>query len=128
MKKTLFVIIATLLILSTFSSFISPEEVIAAPITVDEKWSYYTGGFVSSSPAVADLGNDGELEVLVGSYNSLLYCFNSDGSLKWSYQTGDIIYSSPIVADLNNDGELEVLVGSYDGFLYCISSTGSLNW
>ena len=35
--------------------------------TAGVEWSYTTAGEVHSSPAVADLDNDGRLEILIGS-------------------------------------------------------------
>jgi len=77
---------------------------------------------------VADIDADGELEVLVGSWDNYLYCLNRTGGLEWRYQTGDDIISSPAVVDMDGDGQLEVLVGSRDDYLYCLNRTGGLEW
>ncbi|MBF0559587.1 MAG: PQQ-binding-like beta-propeller repeat protein [Nitrospirae bacterium] len=72
------------------------------------KWSYTTGSYVESTPAI---GSDGT--VYAGSDDGKLYAINSDGILKWSYATGGIVYSSPAIS---SDGT--VYVGSYDNKLY----------
>ncbi|GAH45731.1 unnamed protein product, partial [marine sediment metagenome] len=79
-------------------------------------WTYATGAWVSSSPAVADG------KVYVGSNNGKVYCLpasdpNGDGVIDdseviWTYQTGDDIDSSPAVADG------KVYIGSWDGKVY----------
>ncbi len=55
-------------------------------------WSYVTGDYVFSSPAI---GSDGV--AYVGSYDSSLYGLISDGSLLWSYRTGGDVDSSPAI-------------------------------
>ncbi|WXG44166.1 MAG: FG-GAP-like repeat-containing protein [Promethearchaeati archaeon SRVP18_Atabeyarchaeia-1] len=81
-----------------------------------------------SSPAVADIDNDGHMETVVGSIDNATYCISSTGTLKWSYKTGDNIHSSPTMADIDGDGKLEILIGSNDHRLYCLDSTGKLKW
>jgi len=88
------------------------------PATAALKWSYTTGGEVSSSPAI---GADGT--VYVGSYDDKLYAFNPDGSLKWFYTTGADVTCSPAIGA---DGT--VYVGSNDGKLYAINPDGSPKW
>jgi hypothetical protein len=67
-------------------------------------WSYQTGGWVRSSPAVTDG------KVYVGSLDGKVYAFDAlTGAFIWNYQTGDAVLSSPAVADG------KVFVGSDDG-------------
>jgi outer membrane protein assembly factor BamB len=100
---------------------------------VDQLWAYNVTGSVSvgiehSSPTVADIDNDGHMEVIVGTMSNKTYCLSDKGALKWSYTTGGNIYSSPTVVDLNGDGKKETLIGSDDNNTYCLSSTGQLIW
>ncbi len=71
-------------------------------------WSYDTKDWVFSSPAVADIDNDGLTEVLIGSYDYKIHCINSEGTMKWTFETDEKIASSPTIADLDNDGLMEV--------------------
>ncbi len=91
-------------------------------------WIYTTGGDVSTSPTIIDIDKDGELEVLIGSGDSILYCLGFNGTLEWSYETTGIFYfeSALGVADINSDGQLEVLAGT--DALYCLNSSGGLVW
>lgn len=91
-------------------------------------WIYATGGEVSTSPTIIDIDKDDELEVLIGSGDSSLYCLGFDGTLEWSYETTGIFYfeSALGVADINSDGQLEVLAGT--DALYCLNSSGGLIW
>jgi len=91
-------------------------------------WSYTTGHFVSSSPSIADIENDGKLEVVMGSGDGNLYALNGeDGSLLWAYKTDSAVTTSPSIADVDNDGKLEVIVGGLK--VYVINGEdGSLQW
>jgi len=97
-----------------------------------------------NSPTVADLDNDGSLEVLVywatlvpqgptpGDF--ALKVFNKDGSLRWSAQVPpnppSLGAMSPAVGDLDSDGKLEVVmqnmsVGLKTRYVYVFLSDGS---
>lgn len=79
-----------------------------APSTNQTLWNYTTGGWVFSSPAVADG------KVYVGSNNANVYCLSATtGAFMWSYTTGGRVYSSPAVA-----GGAVYVAGSDDHNLY----------
>lgn len=77
----------------------------------------YPDGF-NSSPALGDLDNDGDLEIVVGGYDKRIYAWHHDGSSVegWPIVLNDTIWSSPALADIDKDGYLEVIIGS-DAFL-----------
>ena len=89
-----------------------------APNTNQTLWTYTTGGWVTSSPAVADG------RVYVGSDDRKVYCLNaSTGALKWNYTTDGEVWSSPAIICG------KVYVGSYDHKVYCLNaSTGAYIW
>ncbi len=91
-------------------------------------WIYTTGGEVSTTPTIIDIDMDNELEVLIGSGDSILYCLGSNGSLEWSYKTAGAFYfgSALGISDIDSDGHLEVFAGT--DALYCLSSSGELVW
>lgn len=82
------------------------------------KWTYQTGGAISSSPAIAADGT-----VYFGSTDGNIYALTSGGSLKWSYLTGGQIVSSPAIGD---DGS--IYIASCDGYLYAINPNGGYKW
>ena len=94
-----------------------------APVTpvtpgTSARWTYTTGDFVESRPAVAS-GT-----VYVGSGDDNLYALDaSTGHLVWSYTTGGTIDSGPAVA-----GGV-VYIGSGDGKVYALdAATGRRRW
>jgi hypothetical protein len=94
-------------------------------------WIYgmsYIGDTSESSPTVADLNNDGHIEIVVGSVDNNVYCVNSTGALQWKFVTGDNIHASPTVADIDGDGKMETLIGSNDHHFYCLNSNGQQKW
>lgn len=84
------------------------------------KWTYATGAFVESSPAVANG------VVYIGSDDGNLYALDAaSGGKLWSFSTGSgqSILDSPAVA-----GGI-VYIGSYDGVVYALSAvTGKQLW
>lgn len=75
---------------------------------------------IEASPAVADLEGDGDLEIVVGSWDGRMYVWDAAGrSLPgWPIAVEDQIISSAALVDLDGDGQLDVVVGSKDGHLY----------
>jgi uncharacterized repeat protein (TIGR01451 family) len=105
-------------------------QAIQAPVL---KWQH--GGCTSwcetgwySSPAVADLDDDGTVEVIGGAYT--LFALNGeDGSIQWSVDTvGNRIWPGVVVADIDNSGDLEVAIAQHGGYLYVFDHTGGTVW
>jgi hypothetical protein len=84
-------------------------------------WPQHVRQWVDSSPAVGDIDNDGELEIVVGtgrpgisgSGGRQVFAWNSDGSMVsgWPRPTGANMLGSPALADLDEDGTLDVIIG-----------------
>jgi len=89
-----------------------------APNTNKTQWTYTTGGWVESSPVVADG------IVFVGSNDGNVYALNQHtGAKVWNYTTGSPVYSSPAVA------YGKVYVASFDHKVYCLdAATGAHIW
>jgi outer membrane protein assembly factor BamB len=94
-----------------------------APSSSNLIWSFSTGNYVYSSPAVAEDGTTYVGTAPGSGGGGSLYAINSDGTLKWSFATGGGIYSSTAIGPDNT-----VYVGSDDGNLYALYDNGSLKW
>jgi len=78
---------------------------------VDVNWN------IAAAPALADIDNDGQEEIIVAHRGAVIFVFENDGSTFDSFpvSVGGAIESSPSVQDLDNDGDYEILVGSSQG-------------
>ncbi len=92
-------------------------------------FDYEAGGILKSNPMIADVDDNGTMEVIICTYPAgAVHIINSDGT---SYANFPASLSAPVmssaaVADLNGDGNLEVIVTTVTGSLNAISSnTGS---
>ncbi|MFA5033751.1 MAG: PQQ-binding-like beta-propeller repeat protein [bacterium] len=95
----------------------------------DVKWSYKTGDIVESYGAtVADADKDDTMEVVIGSWDNKIYCFNgTTGIIKWSYLSWGDVRTSSAIFDIDKDDTLEVVIGSDK--VYCLNGgTGVVKW
>lgn len=80
----------------------------------------------SASPAIADVDDDGKLEIIVptslDSGDKLMVLNGEDGSLVWKIPLGGEIWIAPVVADLDNDGKEEIVVAARTDALYIINA------
>jgi len=87
-------------------------------------WSYdLSNGY--SSPAIADVNNDGINELVAGNWGGGVHCFNGQGKRILDFQCHQMA-SSTIIADIDGNGYLEVLMtstwcGPDKGYLQCYS-------
>lgn len=83
-----------------------------------------------ASPAIADLDNDGFMEVIVASRNSHLFVINgTNGNIRATYRI-DPTSASVAVGDVDGDDISEIFIGTINGTFYGFSwnpSPGSLS-
>jgi len=91
-------------------------------------WTRTTGATRTPSPALADINNDGFLDIVWQSTNGGLYVWNRSGSLippfgnlRYSPFTTGASESSPVVADISGDGFNDMIVGDESGLLTAFS-------
>src|SRR5439155_62174 len=95
------------------------------------------GGFGASTPVLADLDGDGDLDAVVGDFFGTLHYFKNTGTATvpvFVEQGGaanpfngiDVGYNStPILADLDGDGDLDAVVSDNYGTLHYFLNTGT---
>jgi hypothetical protein len=80
-----------------------------------------------SSPAVANIDNDPQLEILAGTYD-LTALDGETGALQWRVSSANRVWSSVAIADLTGNGSLEIIVGRSGDQLSVYSNAGGLLW
>jgi hypothetical protein len=80
-------------------------------------WPTTTVGPIPASAAIADIDNNGDMELVVGSWYHA-YVWNHDGTAypNWPKSVGT--NNSPSVADLDGDGDLEIIYSTTGKQLY----------
>ncbi len=91
-----------------------------------------------TNSTLADLDNDGDIDMLTGGFYGDLFYFRNDGNssspafaspqtnpLGLSRIPGPTINASPVFVDIDNDGDLDVFSGSYYGDFHFFRNTGT---
>ncbi|MCP4548314.1 MAG: hypothetical protein GY835_17775 [bacterium] len=85
------------------------------------------GGWIRSSPALADLDNDRVMEVIIGTPSGQLQVYKGDGSrlTGFPYTGCEAIFSSPSVGDIDGDGLPEIVFAAEDDSLHVVNHDGT---
>jgi uncharacterized repeat protein (TIGR01451 family) len=108
-------------------------QAVQAPVL---KWQH--GGCYSSwcetgwysSPAVADLDNDGTMEVIGATY-TLFVLNGEDGTVQWSEGPpvdGARAWPGVVAADIDADGDLEIVTAHGYGYVRVLDHAGNTVW
>jgi len=83
-----------------------------------------TAGSFFASPKLADIDNDGKLEILIGSYDKKFHAYKNDGTEVNGFPvtTNGLIRST---AAVNLQGSKIIAFGSEDGKLYAVDKNGA---
>ena len=86
-------------------------------------WPYYfSDGFFWSTPAIADIDNDGSLDIvgMTWSGEDDFFVFEADGRVKegWPITHGWTSYFGPALADVDGDGFCDIIWGSNHNFAW----------
>jgi uncharacterized repeat protein (TIGR01451 family) len=128
---TIGVLLALLIVNWTASTGAEQLSLVQTPLL---KWQH--GGCYSSwcetgwysSPAVADLDDDGKPEVIGATY-SLFVLNGDDGSVRWSIDPpGGRVWPGVVVADIDHDGDLDIVTAHGGGYVNLFDHEGHLVW
>ena len=78
---------------------------------------------LSAQVAVADIFQDGTLELVVGDNSGNIYCIGSRGNRLWEFETHDSIQSDVRFADFDGDTNLDVIFVTSYGSVWIIHGT-----
>lgn len=99
-----------------------------------EEWDVPNFGKQATAPTLADLDNDGDFDLVVGTQDSwVIYGFENDGTIlspSWVRSTDwDIYhpydYMAPNLIDLNQEGTYDLLVGTGGGVVHAFKNNGT---
>ena len=85
---------------------------------VNANWPVEVGATPAFTPSIADVDNDGNLDVVIAASSGGMYIFDNQGQVFPGFPVVDpnvkYSYQSPILADLDGDEDLEI-IGSNHG-------------
>ena len=117
---------ARLYVLENRGSATEPAFVLADTIGLSEAYHY--------APELADLDGDGDLDLLVGTWNNGVHVFRNTGSstaFQFEQDTAATVRiprgsnTTPALIDLDGDGDLDLVVGEAVGSLNAFTNTGT---
>ena len=114
MKKCLFII--NVLLLFHFSSLCHSQPVFTEGDFINDKVIILSGNAWHTAPTVADIDNDGQMELIICEEGGRIQVLRHDGTpvKGWELPKGTRICSPPAVGDIDGDGKLEIVVnGTY---------------
>jgi hypothetical protein len=94
-------------------------------------WPQYMGVNANYGPTgatLADLNNDGYLEIIAGSTDNVLRVWDYQGNLLpgWPLNLSGMIQAKAAVGDLDNNGDLEIVIPTRSGYVHVYNHDGTL--
>lgn len=97
----------------------------------EEELAYWQPGVIIGAPALADLDNDGDLEVIFttqnGNYGDL-FAIHHDGEDVQGFPADidEKMLVGPAVGDLEGDGIIDIVIVTWDDHIYALDSEGNI--
>ena len=112
-----FLILFSLLI---FSGFKNSGSVRVTNLSIDKLWQYKTLASVFSTPAIADINNDGNNDIIINSTDGKMYLIDGRKSQRlFFFETENPILSSPVILERPGNEKWIILAGE-DRKVYAI--------
>jgi hypothetical protein len=113
---------------TTFSGSANTNQVIATDAHCNNRWATtLNGSTATSSPALADVLGNGQLQVVEGTSAGTVYVLNgSNGSVAWSASTAGPVLGSVVTADLSGQGYQDLVVPTTNGVQIFDGRSGKL--
>jgi outer membrane protein assembly factor BamB len=93
-----------------------------------KQWDYPTPFYAGAPTAIADVNNDGHLEVIFGAH-SRIGAVSRTGTLLWSYPASGSVFRGVAIADIDGNGVPDVAFGDSTGKLTVLRGhNGSVLW
>ncbi|MGB9720767.1 MAG: FG-GAP-like repeat-containing protein [bacterium] len=88
--------------------------------------------YAPSGVNLADVNNDGNLEIIVGSTNNQIYIWDYQGNVLtgWPVTVGGMVQAKVAVGDIDNNGDKEIVIAARNGYVYIYNHDGTSypNW
>ncbi len=99
---------------------------IVNPDGSDVCW-FNTGNQIWGSPAVSDLNEDGDLEIVITSKSKHLYILDDECNVELDFDANQYLMGTPAIGNLDDDPEKEIVFGGYSnpGTLFAINHDGT---
>jgi hypothetical protein len=79
---------------------------------------YSTNKEINQQPAIADLNNDSQLEIIITTREGETIILDSNYTAVWSHKLDSETTASPVITDLELDGRPEIITATWEGLLY----------
>ncbi len=99
----------------------------------NELWSVPVSSETPTTPVLADLNDDGRLDIIIGDgWDLRVYDYANSGQLLWSHtltdtNSGGGAYGAPAVADLTGDGRPEIII-NWGHRVQALRDDGTVLW
>src|SRR4030042_752840 len=98
-------------------------------------WPCYMGVHPNYKPSgvnLADINNDGDLEIIAGSTNNLVYIWDYQGNNMpgWPVTLPAPVQAKTAIGDVDNNGDIEIVVAARNGYVNIYNDDGTAfpNW
>jgi hypothetical protein len=85
------------------------------------QWKSSSTAMLMPPLAIADLDDDGRLDIVMKTSDNSISAFNGSGFNAMTYSVNGVIKQNPALADLDGDSKTEIIFGADDGNLYMLN-------